>query len=71
MTGERIPRKRGTIPGYWWDFNDAADALIVETDDPRVPGGIVETVPFIGFESCDAADAIVAYFKSGRRRYCA
>lgn len=64
---QRSPvRKRGRVPTYWWDF-DPRDQIIIETDDPRVPDGVVERFAYTGIASIERAEGLVRQLKEGRR----
>lgn len=61
-------------PSYWWDFNhheDGTMTIIIETDDPRVPDGVIrETAPLPDGGADHIIDAIMAEIKeyeSGRK----
>jgi hypothetical protein len=61
-------RKRGFVPSYWWDFDTNTNGLevIIETDDPRVQGGVVHRFTMLGDATIQAAERMVADLQSGR-----
>lgn len=59
-------RKRGFVPSYWWDFDTNGLEVIVETDDPRVPSGVVRRFTMLGDATIAAAERMVADLQAGR-----
>jgi hypothetical protein len=55
------------VPSFWWDFRYEPDAVIVESDDPKVP--VVKTWPGHSEFAQDEAEKLMKELREGRADY--